>query len=162
MLYLCRVKSIVLSIKKSKKMKKSLSILVIALFAMTMVSCNKVNETENLIVGKWRQTEVTATETINGVTADPVSMLEPGESTILTFKKDHTYTSVLYSNDGDVYSYGTWSAEGNTMTMTDDFGSQNYFIETLDKSFMVLTYTESEVQNGDSHTMHIVMKMQRM
>ena len=48
------------------------------------------------------------------------------------------------------------------MTMTDDFGSQNYFIETLDKDFMVLTYTESEVQDGDSHTMYIVMKMQRM
>ena len=47
-------------------------------------------------------------------------------------------------------------------TMTDDFGSQNYFIETLDKDFMVLTYTESEVQDGDSHTMYIVMKMQRM
>ena len=143
-------------------MKKALSILVIALFAMTMVSCNKGNETENLIVGKWKQTEVIATETINGVTADPVSMLDPGETTILTFKKDHTYSSVWYSNEGDLYSYGTWSAEDDTMTMTDDFGSQNYFIETLDKNFMVLTYTESEVQDGDSHTMYIVMKMQRM
>ena len=155
-------KPIVLSIKKSKKMKKALSILVIALFAMTMASCNKGNETENLIVGKWRQTEVIATETVNGVTADPVSMLDPGETTILTFKKNHTYSSVWYSNEGDLYSYGTWSAEDDTMTMTDDFGSQNYFIETLDKNFMVLTYTESEVQDGDSHTMYIVMKMQRM
>ena len=143
-------------------MKKALSILVIALFAMTMVSCNKGNETENLIVGKWQQTEVIATETLNGVTADPVSMLEPGETTTLTFKKNHTYTSVWHSNEGDVNSKGTWSAEGDTMTMSDGFGSVDYFIETLDKSFMVLTYSETEVENGVPHTLYIVMKMKRL
>ena len=143
-------------------MKKALSILVIALFAMTMASCNKGNETENLIFGKWKQTEVISTETVNGVTSEPVSLYEPGEYSTLTFNKNHTYTSVWHTADGDVDSKGKWSAEGNTMTMSDNFGSKDYFIETLDKNFMVLTYTESEVQNGDSHTMYIVMKMQRL
>ena len=38
-------------------MKKVLSILMIALLALTMVSCNRGNETEDLIIGKWEQTE---------------------------------------------------------------------------------------------------------
>ena len=143
-------------------MKKILSILMIALFAITMVSCNKGNETENLIFGKWKQTEVISTETVNGVTSEPVSLYEPGEYSTLTFNKNHTYTSVWHTADGDVDSKGKWSAEGNTMTMSDNFGSKDYFIETLDDSSMVLTYTESDVINGIPVSSYIVMKMQRM
>ena len=68
-------------------MKKVFSILVIAMLAMAMASCNKINETESLIIGKWQQMEVTGTTTINGVPGETISMLEPDETTTLSFKK---------------------------------------------------------------------------
>ena len=143
-------------------MKKVFSILVIAMLAMAMASCNKINETENLIVGKWQQMEVTGTTTINGIPGETISMLEPDETTILTFKKDHTYTTTWKTEEGEVTSNGTWSATDDVLTMTSDGSDMPCHIDKLDKNNMILSFTESGVDEGDSYSTYIVMKMKRI
>lgn len=142
-------------------MKKVLSILTIALLAVAMTSCNKMNETEEMILGEWEETEVIGATTINGVAGEPASMLEPGETTTMTFKKNHTYTSTWYTADGNVSTSGTWSAIDNTLTMSSDFGSLDYHIESLDESSMVLTYTETGVDEGVPYSTYIIMKLKK-
>ena len=142
-------------------MKKVLSVFIIALFAVAMTACNKMNETEEMILGEWEETEVIGTITRDGVTSEPVSMLEPGETTTMTFKKNHTYTSIWHTAEGDVSSNGTWSAEDNTLTMSNSFGPLDYHIDALDKSSMVLTYTETGVDELGFYSTYIIMKLKK-
>ena len=143
-------------------MKKVLSILVIALFAIAMVSCNKEKDTEKLIIGQWQETEVIGTTTINGVTGEPESMLEPDETTVITFKKDHTYSSLWTTDGGEVASKGTWSVQDNTLTMTSESISTECNIDELDKNNMVLSYHESSVESGISYSTLVVIKMKKI
>ena len=143
-------------------MKKVFSILVIAMLAMAMASCNKINETESLIVGEWLEMEVTGASTINGVPGETISMLEPDETTTLSFKKNHTYTTTWKTEDGEVTSNGTWSATDNVLTMTSDGSDMSCHIDKLDKNNMILSYTESGVDEGVSYSTYIVMKMKRI
>lgn len=143
-------------------MKKVFSILVIAMLAMAMASCNKINETESLIVGEWLEMEVTGASTINGVPGETISMLQPGETTTLTFKKNHTYITTWKTEDGEVTSNGTWSATDNVLTMTSDGSDMSCHIDKLDKNNMILSYTESGVDEGVSYSTYIVMKMKRI
>lgn len=143
-------------------MKKVFSILVIAMLAMAMVSCNKTNETESLIVGEWLETEVTGTTTINGVSGETISMLQPDETTTLSFKKNHTYTTTWKTEEGEVTTNGTWSATDDVLTMTSDAVDMSCHIDKLDKDNMILSFTESGVDEGDSYSTYIVMKMKRI
>ena len=143
-------------------MKKVFSILVIAMLAMALASCNKINETESLIAGKWQETEVTGTTTINGVPGEPISMLQPDETTILTFKKNHTYTTTWETEEGEVTTNGKWSATDDVLTMTSDAVDISCHIDKLDKNNMILSYTESGVNAGVSYSTYVVMKMKRI
>lgn len=143
-------------------MKKVFSILVIAMLAMAMASCNKTNETESLIVGEWLETEVTGTTTINGVPGETISMLEPDETTTLSFKKNHTYTTTWKTEEGEVTTNGTWSATDDVLTMTSDAVDMSCHIDKLDKNNMILSYTESGVNAGVSYSTSVVMKMKRI
>ena len=143
-------------------MKKVFSILVIAMLAMAMVSCNKTNETESLIVGEWLETEVTGTTTINGVSGETISMLQPDETTTLSFKKNHTYTTTWKTEEGEVTTNGTWSATDDVLTMTSDAVDMSCHIDKLDKDNMILSYTESGVNAGIPYSTSVVMKMKRI
>lgn len=143
-------------------MKKLLSVLVIALFAIAMVSCNKEKNTEKLIIGKWQQTEVTGTATVNGVTGEPISMLEPDETSVITFNKDHTYTSLWTTDGSEVESKGTWSVKDNTLTMMSESISTECNIDDLDKKNMVLSYTTTGVEDGLTYSTLIVIKMKKI
>ena len=106
-------------------MKKVFSILMVALFATAMFSCSK--DAEDLIIGTWEETEATYNQTINGEAQGPISMLEPGETVTITFKDDHTFTSVYHSSEGDGdEDGGSWSVDGDKLTMTDGFGTMTY------------------------------------
>lgn len=143
-------------------MKKVLSILVIALFATAMVSCNKEKNTEKLIIGKWQETEIIGTTTIDGVAGEPESLLEPGETTVITFNKDHTYSSLWTTDGGEVASNGTWSVKDNTLTMTSQSIITECNIDDLDKNNMVLSYTATGVENGLTYSTLIVIKMKKI
>lgn len=142
-------------------MKKVFSILMVAMFATAMFSCSK--DAEDLIIGTWEETEATYNQTINGEAQDPISMLEPGETVTITFKDDHTFTSVYHSNEGDgEEDGGSWSVDDDKLTMTDGFGTMTYHIDNIDKKSMSLTYSESGEEDGQTYTTTIVMKMKRV
>ena len=142
------------------KMKKVFSILMAALFATAMFSCSK--DAEDLIIGTWEETEATYTENVNGEVRE-FSMLEPGETTTITFKDDHTYISVYHSNDGDSEEdRGTWSVDGDKLIIGDGEDTMAYNIDNIDKKSMTISYSESEAFEGNSYSASIVIKMKRI
>ena len=141
-------------------MKIVFSILMAAMFATAMFSCSK--DAEDLIIGTWEETEVTYTENVNGEVRE-LSMLEPGEVTTITFKDDHTFTSVYHSNDGDSdEDGGTWSVDGDKLIIVDGDDTMAYNIDNIDKKSLTISYSESEVEEGISYTASIVIKMKRI
>jgi uncharacterized lipoprotein YehR (DUF1307 family) len=147
-----------------KKNMKILAAIVGVIVILSLTGCKK--EPANLIIGTWQETEVTYTETVNGETSEPLSMLEPGETVTMTFNKDNTYTGKTVSEDITFDVTGTWFIEDNKITITqneDDlgFGSMIYDIDLLDKKNMTLIYTETDEEDS-SHTASIVIKMKRI
>ena len=131
-----------------------------AMFATAMFSCSK--DAEDLIIGTWEETEVTYTENVNGEVRE-LSMLEPGEVTTITFKDDHTFTTVYHSNDGDSdEDGGTWSVDGDKLIIVDGDDPVAYNIDNIDKKNLTISYSESEVEEGISYTASIVIKMKRI
>ncbi len=89
-------------------------------------------------------------------------MLEPDDTTIITFNKDHTYTSLWTTDGGEVTSKGTWSVKDNTLTMTSQSITTECNIDNLDKNNMVLSYHESSVESGISYSTLVVIKMKKI
>ena len=143
-------------------MKKVFSILMAAMFATAMFSCSK--DAEDLIIGTWEETEVTYTENVNGEVRE-LSMLEPGEVTTITFKDDHTFTSVYHSNDGDSdEDGGTWSVDGDKLIIVDGDDTMAYNIDNIDKKNLTISisFSESGEEDGISYSASIVIKMKRI
>lgn len=141
-------------------MKKVFSILMAAMFATAMFSCSK--DAEDLIIGTWEETEVTYTENVNGEVRE-LSMLEPGEVTTITFKDDHTFTTVYHSNDGDSdEDGGSWSVDGDKLIIVDGDDTMAYNIDNIDKKNLTISYSESGEEDGISYTASIVIKMKRI
>ena len=141
-------------------MKKVFSILMAAMFATAMFSCSK--DAEDLIIGTWEETEVTYTENVNGEVRE-LSMLEPGEVTTITFKDDHTFTTVYHSNDGDSdEDGGTWSVDGDKLIIVDGDDTMAYNIDNIDKKNLTISYSESGEEDGISYSASIVIKMKRI
>ncbi len=141
-------------------MKKVFSILMAAMFATAMFSCSK--DAEDLIIGTWEETEVTYTENVNGEVRE-LSMLEPGEVTTITFKDDHTFTTVYHSNDGDSdEDGGTWSVDGDKLIIVDGDDTMAYNIDNIDKKNLTISFSESGEEDGISYSASIVIKMKRI
>ena len=148
-------------------MKKTLFTLVVVFIATFSLSGACTDDTEDLIIGKWQETEATIQETIDGEVLAPESLLEPGDVSIMTFKKDHTFTSSLTSEGIETSSSGTWSIEDNKITMIDnndyfDFGPQTFNIDEIDENHLVLSSTESGTEDGMSITVTYRIKMEKL
>lgn len=131
-----------------------------AALMMSLVGCSK--DPEDLIIGTWDETSVIYTETVDGVTGEPISMLESGEKTTITFNEDKTYTSTYVSNVGTSTDAGTYLIEDGKLTITaNDYPiSMVYTIDNIDKKDMTLTNTETWTDDGVSYstTIRIVLK----
>ena len=131
-----------------------------AMFATAMFSCSK--DAEDLIIGTWEETEVTYTENVNGEVRE-LSMLEPCEVTTITFKDDHTFTTVYHSNDGDSdEDGGTWSVDGDKLIIVDGDDTMAYNIDNIDKKNLTISFSESGEEDGISYSASIVIKMKRI
>jgi hypothetical protein len=137
-------------------MKKVLLVLMAAFFSMAMVSCSKSNE--DLIIGTWQETEVTYTEYNDGQQIRTESMLEEGDIVKMTFKDDHTYSLTYVSEYDESDDNGTWSIDGDKLTIVDDDYAMVYTIDKLNKKECNITYSEEM----DSTKMTIVIKMKRL
>ncbi len=137
-------------------MKKVLLVLMAAFFSMVMVSCSKSNE--DLIIGTWQETEVTYTEYNDGQQIRTESMLEEGDIVKMTFKDDHTYSLTYVSEYDESEDNGTWSINGDKLTIVDDDYAMVYTIDKLNKKECNITYTEEM----DTAKMTIIIKMKRL
>ena len=123
---------------------------------MAMVSCSKSNE--DLIIGTWQETEVTYTEYNDGQQIRTESMLEEGDIVKMTFKDDHTYSLTYVSEYDESEDNGTWSIDGDKLTIVDLGYAMVYTIDKLNKKECNITYTEEM----DSTKITIVVKMKRL
>ena len=95
--------------------------------------------------------------------SEAVTLYRPGEVTTITFKDDHTFTTVYHSNDGDSdEDGGTWSVDGDKLIIVDGDDTMAYNIDNIDKKSLTISYSESEVEEGISYTASIVIKMKRI
>lgn len=121
---------------------------------------NNGAQPEEMIVGNWNETESLYIFTQGG-SCDTTSMFEEGESIEITFNADKTYSSVYHSIDGDSEDQGTWSVNGNTLTITDEFGPMDYNIDQLDASVFNITHSEDGEDEDGPYTLNIVVRMTR-
>lgn len=132
-----------------------------AMFCAAMVfaftGCSK--DTEKDIVGSWSLVSTTVTETIQGQSHTETETPEEGESSIATFNEDHTYKIVVtYRESGSFTTTGTYSLDGDKLTITLEGQEPQTGTVKIDGDDMTLTYTESYGEASVS----IVSKMKRV
>ncbi|MCR4829795.1 MAG: hypothetical protein K5864_10105 [Bacteroidales bacterium] len=151
-------------------MKTTRFIVMLMAAAMSIfVSCDKedetpsdnLNETEKMIVGSWNETESLYIFTQGGI-SDTTSMLEEGESVVMTFNSDKTYTSVYHSLDGDDTDSGNWSASGDKLTFSTMMGPVAYTIHQLDASVFNISYNEEGEDEDGYYTLSMVISMTKL
>ena len=139
-----------------KKSIKAIAAIVVAAISLSLAGCTKDNE--DLIIGTWQETEVTYTEYNDGQQIRTESMLEEGDIVKMTFKDDHTYSLTYVSEYDESEDNGTWSINGDKLTIVDDDYAMVYTIDKLNKKECNITYTEEM----DTAKMTIVIKMKRL
>ena len=134
-----------------KTMKVFAAMFVAAtMFAFT--SCSK--DYENDIIGSWKAISMTYTETYQGQSHTETQT--PDGLNILTFNSDHTYQA---STDGHVEDSGTWSIDGDKLTLNSvGNDSQNFTID-IDGSDMTLT---ANMNFGSEGSYKVVVKLKKV
>ena len=119
-------------------MKKALKVLTMVLFVVglaTMTSCNK--DKEDLIVGKWQMESITLTE------GEETMSLTVAEFASI-FGEDIDIAAVEFKSDGTMYELaeneymGTYTVEGDKLTVVEDDEAQVMTIKELTSSKLVL------------------------
>ena len=155
------------------KTLKTLAAVVIAALTLSLTSCGK--DAEDLIIGSWEMISATYTMTTSGLTGDyaqyngtqtETETPAAGESTVMTFQKDGTYTNVNTDEDGTYTTSGTYTVKDDKLTMTMTEGNQTetmtFNIDNIDKKNMVISYSETgteEVVPGMTATMSVTIKI---
>lgn len=127
-------------------MKKIIPLLLVALFATTIVSCSKDNE--DLILGTWQLESRTFINIGHPIESRNQPVTEQGLNLTLTFNKDKTG---IVSFDEDTAPF-TYSISGDniifSMEMGLDYGkntyTESYVIDKLENNEMILSYTETD------------------
>lgn len=124
-------------------MKNIFKLLTIVCFVASVTmfsSCKKSNE--DLIVGTWKCSSITSEP------QDPFMNLFVGFT--FTFNADKT----LVANVRDEVGKGTYTVDGNKLTMTLEGESMVADIITLDKKKLSFSYTETDVDEPVKVTMN--------
>ncbi len=135
-----------------KKTLMSIAVIFCAAMAMTLTSCKK--DAEDLIIGDWELVNMEMTTSVSGLTGEyamynqdttMVETPEAGESQTMTFKKDGTVTIVsVYADENENETEnGTYSIEGDNITLTVDNKPETYKL-TIDKKTMSFFSSQSD------------------
>ena len=135
-----------------KKTMKLFAAMFCAAMVFALTGCSK--DYENDIIGSWKVISITETETYQGETQ--TNSETPEGLNILTFNSDHTYQA---STDGQVEDSGTWSIDGDKLTMNSvEDGAQNFTID-IDGSDMTLT---ASMSFGSEGSYKMIMKLKKV
>ncbi len=136
-------------------MKKILSLLAIAVLALTFVSCSSDDEEEApkqaAFIGNWKTYSEHSLELKNGVITEEETEYYDDEYYMLwSFRNDYTFVDVTV-DEGDSETYqGTWFSSGDKLFMNYkdvDMGyewTDNYTISSCTSSTFVIQFTETE------------------
>jgi uncharacterized membrane protein len=154
-----------------KNSLKTLAAVVIAALTLSLTGCTK--DAEDLIIGSWEETSVTITSVVSGYTGEyaewngthtETETPEAGESVVLTFNKDNTMSSVQNYEGGTYTTSGTYTVDGNKLTMTisdsdGDTYTEAYNIDNIDKKAMTLSFNESYTDTEDGQNAQVSVTM---
>ena len=146
---------------------KTLAAVVIAALTFSLTSCTK--DAEDLIIGSWEETDATYTSVVSGYTGEyadwngthtETETPEPGEAVILTFNKDNTLSSVQTFEGHTFTTNGTYTIDGDKLTMTfvDSEGNSDteiYNIDNIDKKAMTLSISDSYTDTEDGQNAQV-------
>lgn len=139
-----------------KSMKFFAAMFVAAsMFALT--GCSKDYEDE--IIGTWKVTSITITETFNGQSHTEEETPQ-GEYT-LTFNEDKTVVATTVEEGHTETDNGTYSIDDDTLIVTLDGETQKLAID-IDGDDMTLTASESFSEGGMTASMKMVMKLKKI
>ena len=111
--------------------------------AMMFVFTGCSKDLEDEIIGSWSLQSETVTETYNGQTHTETEYPEEGESTIITFNEDNTFTEVVIYDGNDFTTTGTYSINGDKLTINPEDDEPSTGTLEIDGKDMTLTYSES-------------------
>lgn len=137
---------------------KFIAAMMCAAMVFALTGCSK--DLDKDIVGTWKVTDVTITETYNGQSHTESETIE--DDMRLIFNEDKTFQA---TTNGRVEVSGTWSLKDDQLTMINnsdgDLGFETATVK-IDGNSMTLTSTQTESYNGESFSMKIVMTLQKV
>ena len=137
---------------------KFIAAMMCAAMVFALTGCSK--DLDKDIVGTWKVTDVTMTETYNGQSHTESEPIE--DDMRLIFNEDKTFQA---TTNGRVEVSGTWSLKDDQLTMINnsdgDLGFETATVK-IDGNSMTLTSTQTESYNGESFSMKIVMTLQKV
>jgi len=143
-------------------MKKTNVIVLIGLCLLftgiLLTNCEKKSSTEvkaGDLVGTWVLTKVTITfGTGQSITLEGQALQAAGISGTITIRADGTYTAVMNMGDDPITENGTWTIDGNNLTLTTSEGSETVPF-TLSGNKLTITITEDIDEDGQDDTMKL-------
>jgi Tfp pilus assembly protein FimT len=140
---------------------KKLSILFVTALAigMSFVSCSKDDDNETSIEGKWTETNYSYSSDGGKTFQNEVVQNEPGCSKdYVEFASGSTFNTVTYETDKCVEykTKGTWSKNGNTITVTYDGEIDTATIEELNGSTLKIKTIETETDPNTNITRNYI------
>ena len=137
---------------------KFIAAMMCAAMVFALTGCSK--DLDKDIVGTWKVTDVTMTETYNGQSHTESEPIE--DDMRLIFNEDKTFQA---TTNGRVEVSGTWSLKDDQLTMINNSdGDLDFETATvkIDGNSMTLTSTQTESYNGESFSMKIIMTLQKV
>ena len=137
---------------------KFIAAMMCAAMVFALTGCSKNLDKD--IVGTWKVTDVTITETYNGQSHTESETIDDDER--LIFNEDKTFQA---TTNGRVEVSGTWSLKDDQLTMINNSdGDLDFETATvkIDGNSMTLTSTQTESYNGESFSMKIIMTLQKV
>lgn len=137
---------------------KFIAAMMCAAMVFALTGCSK--DLDKDIVGTWKVTDVTITETYNGQSHTESETIE--DDMRLIFNEDKTFQA---TTNGRVEVSGTWSLKDDQLTMINnsdgDLGFETATVK-IDGNSMTLTSTQTESFSGESFSMKIIMTLQKV
>lgn len=126
------------------KANKFFTLLLVALFSVSFVSCSDDDDEDNLI-GNWYTIHEQGWEKTDGEIDDEWDNDVNESNSYLSIKDDHTFTH-FYNGNAD--GSGTWSYENGVFTMKDEDDESKANVLKIEKSELVLEFYEKDVYEG--------------